>query len=129
MSADSINDVSELYAPGPAQYGSAEVAGVVSLVIAGILSIVAVVPALYGVLKWLRPKFASTRILPFFVSLLVANILQAIGTIMNASWVRERNVLPGSLCSAQAGIKQAGNVGMALWCRNNGHVPIPGAYG
>ena len=53
--------------------------------------------------------------MPFFVSLLVANVLQAIGTLINGRWVTDRNVEAGHLCTAQGGIKQAGNVGMALW--------------
>ena len=67
------------------------------------------------VLRWYGPKLANTRIMPFFVSLLLANVLQAIGTLINGRWVTERAVVPGHLCTAQAGIKQAGNVGMALW--------------
>ena len=53
--------------------------------------------------------------MPFFVSLLLANVLQAIGALINGRWVSDRNVVPGHLCRAQGGIKQAGNVGMALW--------------
>lgn len=53
--------------------------------------------------------------MPFFVSLLLANLLQAIGTLINGKWVTERTVHDGSLCRAQGGIKQAGNVAMALW--------------
>ncbi|RPD65650.1 hypothetical protein L226DRAFT_455538 [Lentinus tigrinus ALCF2SS1-7] len=97
-----------------ATYGSAEVAGVAMLVVAGAISLAAVVPVL-AVLRWFGPKLANTRIMPFFVSLLVANVLQAIGTLINSRWVTERNVVAGHLCSAQGGIKQAGNVGMALW--------------
>ena len=67
------------------------------------------------VIRWLGPKLGGTRIMPFFVSLLVANVLQAIGTLINGRWVSDRNVVAGPLCSAQGGIKQAGNVGMALW--------------
>ena len=66
-------------------------------------------------MPWYGPKLRKTRIMPFFVSLLVANVLQAIGTIMNSKWVNDRNVVAGHLCTAQGGIKQAGNVGMALW--------------
>ncbi len=62
--------------------------------------------------------------MPFFVSLLVANVLQAIGTIINAKWVNDRNVVAGHLCTAQGGIKQAGNVGMALWCVRRSHEGI-----
>ena len=67
------------------------------------------------VIRWLGPKLGGTRIMPFFVSLLVANILQAIGTLINSEWVNKRNAVSGGLCSAQGGIKQAGNVGIALW--------------
>ncbi|TBU23649.1 hypothetical protein BD311DRAFT_703548 [Dichomitus squalens] len=95
-------------------YGSAEVAGVAVLVVAGAISLVAVVPLIVS-LRWYGPKLGKTRIMPFFVSLLVANVLQAIGTIINSKWVNDRNVVAGHLCTAQGGIKQAGNVGMALW--------------
>lgn len=58
----------------------------------------------------------NTRILPFFVSLLAANVLQAIGTLINGKWAVDGIVVDGPLCHAQGGIKQAGNVAMALWC-------------
>ena len=53
--------------------------------------------------------------MPFFVSLLVSNVLQAIGTLFNIKWVNDRTVSEGQLCTVQGGIKQAGNLGMALW--------------
>ncbi|KAI0765143.1 hypothetical protein C8Q74DRAFT_1219970 [Fomes fomentarius] len=100
---------------GPAAaYDSAEVAGVAALVAAGALSLVAVVPVL-AMIRWYGPKLSNTRIMPFFVSLLACNALQAIGTLMNSKWVAERTVYAGHLCSVQAGIKQTGNLGIALW--------------
>ncbi|KAH9852511.1 hypothetical protein C2E23DRAFT_730877 [Lenzites betulinus] len=57
----------------------------------------------------------NTRILPLFASLLIANILQAVGTLMNSKWAMDRTVVSGNFCRAQGGIKQAGNVAMALW--------------
>ncbi|RDX54648.1 hypothetical protein OH76DRAFT_985365 [Lentinus brumalis] len=110
MSSSSLVD----YYTSTATYGSAEVAGVAMLVVAGAISLAAVVPVL-AIMRWFGPKLANTRIMPFFVSLLLANVLQAIGTLINSRWVHERSAVPGSLCSAQGGIKQAGNVGMALW--------------
>ena len=65
--------------------------------------------------KWRYNNLRNTRIVPFFVSLLLANLLQAIGTLINGKWVTDRTVHNGPLCRAQAGIKQAGNVAMALW--------------
>ncbi len=53
--------------------------------------------------------------MPYFVSLLVANIFQSIGSAMNAKWIADRAVVEGDFCRLQGGIKQAGNVGMALW--------------
>ncbi|KAI0746923.1 hypothetical protein C8Q80DRAFT_1105630 [Daedaleopsis nitida] len=67
-------------------------------------------------LRWYGPKLDNTRLMPFFVSLLVANVLQAIGAIINSKWMTARNVVEGPLCSAQGGIKQAGNLGVAVWC-------------
>lgn len=53
--------------------------------------------------------------LPYFVSLLIANVLQAAGTSMNVKWVLDRAVQEGTFCTLQGATKQAGNVGMALW--------------
>lgn len=63
--------------------------------------------------------------MPYFVSLLVANLLQAVGTFMNVRWVTDRMVEPGHYCSFQGGLKQAGNVGMALWYYRTHFSSIP----
>ncbi|KAJ8488852.1 hypothetical protein ONZ51_g3327 [Trametes cubensis] len=97
-------------------YGTAQLAGVAFLVIAGAISCAAVVPVLVLVAtKWRYNNLRNTRIVPFCVSLLLANLLQAIGTLINGKWVTDRTVHDGPLCRAQGGIKQAGNVAMALW--------------
>ena len=57
----------------------------------------------------------GNRAVPYFVSLLAANFLQAIGSLMNLKWVVDRTVIAGAYCSLQGSIKQSGNVGMALW--------------
>ncbi|KAI9511682.1 hypothetical protein F5148DRAFT_1169706 [Russula earlei] len=57
----------------------------------------------------------KTHVPVIFGSLLASNFLQAIGTIINVQWVALNGVSPGTLCSMQAGIKQAGNVGTAIW--------------
>ena len=51
----------------------------------------------------------------FFCSLLVANLLQAAGGAMNAKWAVDRATEAGDYCKLQGGLKQAGNVGMAVW--------------
>ena len=74
-----------------------------------------------------------TYIPTLFGSLIMSNLLQSIGTLMNLRWVLAGRVSAGKLCSAQGasvatsrvpfsppphhvgGIKQAGNVGAAVW--------------
>lgn len=71
----------------------------------------------------LRPKFKTTAEYLFlqsnfglyFVSLLVANAIAAIGSVMNAHWVIERGVRVGGFCTAQGATKNIGNVATALW--------------
>ncbi|KAN0126207.1 hypothetical protein V8E53_014933 [Lactarius tabidus] len=56
-----------------------------------------------------------TYIPALFGSLITSNLLQSIGTGINLSWVLNGGVSSGTLCSAQGGLKQAGNVGTAVW--------------
>ncbi|KAI8985029.1 hypothetical protein BD414DRAFT_418174 [Trametes punicea] len=85
-----------------------------ALVAAGVVSCVAVVPVLV-VTKWRCHHLRNTRVVPFLVSLLIANLVQAIGTLINGKWVTDHTVADGHLCRTQGGIKQAGNVATALW--------------
>jgi len=97
-----------------AVYDGAHAGGVLSLVVAAGLS---------GLAVWITflcvtirsPSYQNTHIIPYFVSLLTSNVLQAAGTSMNAKWVLDREVEEGAFCTLQAATKQAGNVGMALW--------------
>ncbi|THH19613.1 hypothetical protein EW146_g1576 [Bondarzewia mesenterica] len=77
-----------------------------------------------------------THIAAYFTSLLLSNMIQAIGMLINIHWVIHGGVFSGSLCSVQGpsalppflirsfdgnpetitgAFKQAGNVGAALW--------------
>ncbi|KAI0315570.1 hypothetical protein OF83DRAFT_1173684 [Amylostereum chailletii] len=56
-----------------------------------------------------------THVCSYLFSLLLSNALQAIGTLINVQWVVDGGVSGGMLCRAQGGVKQAGNVGTALW--------------
>jgi len=81
-----------------------------------------------------------TYIPALFGSLITSNLLQSIGTLINWRWVVDGGVSSGKLCSAQGvpfatscvrilafspphhhvgGIKQAGNVGTAVWWAMN----------
>lgn len=67
------------------------------------------------VLGRIQTEHKRTHFVAYFNSLLLANLLQAIGTLMNAQWVIKGAVYGGGLCSVQGGIKQMGNVAAALW--------------
>jgi len=56
-----------------------------------------------------------THVAAYFVSLLVSDLIQAIGSILNAHWISQRAVEVGSLCSAQGVLKQIADVSTAVW--------------
>jgi len=101
------------YLSAAAPFGDGRFKGVASLVVAGSLSGFAVLFILLAMI--FRVPAFTTNVMPYFVSLLVANLLQAIGAVINARWIADRAVEPGTLCSFQGGVKQAGNVGTAVW--------------
>jgi len=51
----------------------------------------------------------------YFLSLLVANVLSSVGYTMSLKWAHDGAVRTGSFCTAQAAIKQLGNLSSALW--------------
>ncbi|CDO73695.1 hypothetical protein BN946_scf185015.g23 [Trametes cinnabarina] len=114
MSITSTTPQSDATSAATTYYGPAELAGVTALVVAGAISGVAVLPVLVAA-RWRSDNLRNTRILPFLVSLLLANMIQAIATLMNSRWARERIVVDGPFCRAQGGIKQTGNVATAIW--------------
>ncbi|KAI0072102.1 hypothetical protein K474DRAFT_1668251 [Panus rudis PR-1116 ss-1] len=97
-----------------ATYDTNHVIGIASLLCAGLISGLAVF-FVFVIVSIRSPTYHNTHVVPYFVSLLISNILQAAGTSMNARWVLERMVVAGGYCSFQGGLKQAGNIGMALW--------------
>jgi len=109
LSRDAAGEVT-LYAPGQA-------GAVMFLVVAGVLSILAVLSVLlyYSVFVQRTKTYQRTNVVPYLISLFLANVLQAIGTIMNAKWASKGIVYDGGFCSLQGGIKNAANVGTALW--------------
>lgn len=56
----------------------------------------------------------STHIHYYFVNLLVCDLVQAIGGVMNAKWAADARVTDGALCTTQGILKQLGDVGVAL---------------
>jgi len=95
-------------------YGPSQKAGVTAIALSAGLST-------FAILLWLTTvrgqskAYYHTHIFAYYVSLIAANTLQAVGTLMNFHWVVLGDVISGPYCSAQGGMKQAGNVGTALW--------------
>lgn len=56
-----------------------------------------------------RKWHVSTHVHYYFVNLLVCDLIQAIGSIMNAKWVVESRVIEGPVCTTQGIIKQIGD--------------------
>lgn len=49
-----------------------------------------------------------------FLNLMVAELIQAIGGLLNIKWAMDAGVTEGPLCTAQGALKQIGDVGVAL---------------
>ncbi|KAK7443270.1 hypothetical protein VKT23_015867 [Stygiomarasmius scandens] len=94
--------------------GTGQRAGVICLTVAGLISLAAVV---YLVLvKTPRPTtYRRTHLFGYLLSLLLANAMQSIGTVMSLKWVVENQVIFGAFCTYQGAIKQLGNISTALW--------------
>ena len=56
--------------------------------------------------------FVRTYVAVYFLSLLLCNLAQAIGALLNIPWIVEKRVYIGTLCTTQATIQQIGNVRM-----------------
>lgn len=54
--------------------------------------------------------FVRTHVATYLVSLLMCNLFQAIGGLLNIPWIVEDRVYVGVACTAQGIIKQLGNV-------------------
>ncbi|KAG9045607.1 hypothetical protein FS842_001146, partial [Serendipita sp. 407] len=104
-------------------YTAGEARGVGLLVAAGALSLISVVALLIIMaISAYRSKgsqddhvFVRTHVAAYFVSLLICDLMQGIGSLVNIAWINNKGVTNNSLCVAQGAIKQTGNVGTALW--------------
>ncbi|KAJ7655328.1 hypothetical protein B0H17DRAFT_1163434 [Mycena rosella] len=59
--------------------------------------------------------YGKTHLNGYFRSLLLANAVQAFGTVLNFKWAADGGATEGPFCSAQGGIKHAGNIATAIW--------------
>ncbi|KAF7289979.1 hypothetical protein MIND_01373200 [Mycena indigotica] len=104
-------------APSPLQlnYTPGQRNTVLVLVICGIISLVSVLGLFVLIIFEHKKKYRHTHFLAYFLCLCLANIMQNWGTIMSLKWVISNEVVDGSHCYAQGGIKQGGNIAAALW--------------
>ncbi|TDL22657.1 hypothetical protein BD410DRAFT_788484 [Rickenella mellea] len=104
-------------------YTSTESRAVEALVVASSLSLVSVVGLLIVIAistvktfgTGSQGVFVRSHVAAYFLSLMVTDLFQAVGSIMNSRWVRENSVVPDGFCTAQGAIKMAADVGTALW--------------
>ncbi|KAE9387973.1 hypothetical protein BT96DRAFT_981211 [Gymnopus androsaceus JB14] len=96
-----------------------ELCGVVTLAFAGLTSFLAVLLVL---IKSVIPgsgsltrTYRQTNFLGYFLSLLVSNMIESIGTMMDVKWIAQGGLEEGAYCRIQGGVKQFGNVGNAIW--------------
>ncbi|KAJ3552032.1 hypothetical protein NM688_g4374 [Phlebia brevispora] len=61
-----------------------------------------------------RKWSTATHVHWYFLSMLVSELIQAIGGIINVRWILNARVIEGSVCTTQGVLKQCGDVGVAL---------------
>jgi hypothetical protein len=59
--------------------------------------------------------FVRTHVAGYFISMLIGDVLQAIGSIMNSRWAHEMMAYAGPYCTAQGAIKQAADISTSIW--------------
>src|SRR5258706_4845953 len=66
--------------------------------------------------------FFRTHVAIYFISLLICSLVQGVGALLNITWILKQRVYIGPLCTAQATIKQFGNV--CACCNQNRRLNI-----
>lgn len=104
-------------------YTTREVNGVRVLIVASCLSmtatcglLIAIASSAFNTRKSTNKSlFVRTHVAAYFISLLVCDLLQAVGSIMNEKWVQSTAVYVGRFCTIQGVIKQSADVGIAIF--------------
>ncbi|KII92027.1 hypothetical protein PLICRDRAFT_172183 [Plicaturopsis crispa FD-325 SS-3] len=105
------------------EYTRAVANGVLTLILTSVVSLIAVLGLLAAISMSAfntrasedKNLFVRTHVAAYFVSLLIGDLLQAVGSIMNAKWYEAMAVTADDFCTAQGAIKQAADVSTALW--------------
>ncbi|KAL1681950.1 hypothetical protein EV122DRAFT_204671 [Schizophyllum commune] len=88
--------------------------GVVCIAMCALASISSILYAV-AARKLRYENYRNTHVFVYLSSLLFANTIQSLGTMMNFRWVGRGGLVSGNYCSLQGGVKQAGNIATALW--------------
>ncbi|KAJ7039161.1 hypothetical protein C8F04DRAFT_1033878 [Mycena alexandri] len=104
-------------------YTSEGLHGVTLLVVISCFSLVAVVGLLLAIsLSAFNTRssvdqhlFVRTHVAAYFISLLLSDIFQAIGSILNVRWIHDMAVVYGEVCVIQGVLKQLADVSTAFW--------------
>ncbi|KAJ7124978.1 hypothetical protein C8R44DRAFT_781958 [Mycena epipterygia] len=104
-------------------YTAREVQGVTVLVVISCFSLIAVVGLLLVIaLSAFNTRssldqhlFVRTHVAAYFISLLLSDLIQALGSILNARWIHDMAVVYGDLCVLQGVLKQLADVSTAFW--------------
>jgi len=104
-------------------YASAEKHGVTILVVISFISLLTVTALLIALaLSFLTSRnslekhlFVRTHVAAYFISLLLCDLVQALGSITSIRWIAAMGVSLGPLCALQGALKQTADVGIALW--------------
>lgn len=104
-------------------FGAQETVGVTTLVAVSSVSLLAVLILFIATLVYAcksrgamdKHAFVRANLAPYFLSLLVCDVIQALGSIMGARWVAEKGIIMGGFCTIQGTLKQAADIGAAFW--------------
>ncbi|KAI0819683.1 hypothetical protein BC628DRAFT_1401598 [Trametes gibbosa] len=104
-------------------YASGEASGVLVLAIISCISATAVAGLLlaialsaYNTRKSTSPNlFVRSHVAAYFVSLLLCEVMQTVGSIMNIRWFNQMSVTYEPYCTAQGVLKHISDVGSAYW--------------
>ncbi|KAF8190170.1 hypothetical protein BJ912DRAFT_965883 [Pholiota molesta] len=95
-------------------YDGARKAGI-SLIALTALSSLLSIAYLFVIHRPTAKTFKSTHLFGYFTCLLVANVIQSVGTMIDFEWIAKGGVVEGFACSLQGGLKQAGNLSASFW--------------
>ncbi|KAF9486233.1 hypothetical protein BDN70DRAFT_870320 [Pholiota conissans] len=95
-------------------YDGARKAGVTIIALVALSSLLAII-YLFAIRRPAARTFKSTHLFGYFMCLLVANVIQGIGTIIDLEWVSRGRVVEGFSCTLQGALKQSGNLGASFW--------------